>query len=151
MHFDRLKAYRGDNPPTWKIKGAIETVELNVEEDLDETIIYDIPEHVGMDQANELINNIEGVDNNNLDETVLYDVPEHIGIDQMNDVMDNVESVHRDDPDETVLYVIPEHVGVGKEVIPIGNNKDSTNDLNIEESVRRSKRVIQKPSRYRNE
>jgi hypothetical protein len=126
-------------------------VEISGEDNLDETVIYDVPEHIGIDQADELTDHIESVDKNVLDETVIYDVPEHVRIDQADELTNHIESVDKCDLDETVSYVVPEHIGVEKRTVPIENDKDSTNNLNIDESVRRSKRVIQKPARYRNE
>jgi hypothetical protein len=119
VHFDRLKVYQGNNPPTWKIKGVIETVEINEEIDLDETVLYDIPEHIG----------VEAVD-------VL---------------MSDMEDVVEDDINETIIYEVPDHIGQQKEVELTKNSKNPTNNVYCDESVRRSKRTIQKPSRYRNE
>jgi hypothetical protein len=44
VHFDRLKLYKGENPPQWDNKDTEENV-LNVE-DMDETILYDVNDYV---------------------------------------------------------------------------------------------------------
>jgi hypothetical protein len=118
VHYDRLKKYKGENPPLWHIKdNVVETVEVVAEDSHREH------EH--------------GAEN---DETILYDY----------------------DGEETILYNYNEETDVKRadsnlnentevKLIDEDSDKETVETLDLEIPDKRSKRIIRKPMRYRDD